>query len=591
MFCLKCGAKVIEGAVFCEKCGAKLMTVAENSVEGRPAQTDMSETADPMASESSKAVGGVLLEIAKPDKQMASGMQSFNGMSGQTVSQTENTYEPVLAGDIYGLLRERAQDCPEIKKVDFQQKSGITTLKGKKNRYFVGYFNGFYKLSVCPVFLLSIHRVIFWFAICFTLFLLAEGGDLEEIYPLIGGCLLIGGVGGIISEVICRGERKKIAPYIQKSLSKAVCIKDPVAPVMEPLLSHPRMWFLGLPLSAASITQPIFYSAAALAGTAVLLVSSGALDRAGNPGYMQSSYNAYDDGPKSETDLPSSGSEGISLGKTYTDEKEGFSFMYPSDWDIAELSPDALVSVACIGAYGTNALIIVEKDIADDAYFTAEKSDFKDLYSSMEGFSNVSIMDLSEIELDGCPARKLTFAADNDNGVHLIWTQYFYIRGSYMYAVTCIVEESDYDKYVPVFYAVADSYVIAAADGGHDASEMINSYEGSWHGLEYVNDRMFMEISYVDANGGYFDISISWSDSASEWTQWELQGVYTEEGVMQYYGNEIEYGGSYETVEIEENVVSEAEEGVLWIGDDGLLYWDDYTEPSGETYAFEKSVY
>lgn len=474
MFCSKCGTKAIEGAVFCEKCGAKLMAATENPVEGRSAQTDMHEASDPMASESSKAVGGVPPEIAKPDKPMVSGMQSSNGMSGQTALETENTYEPVLAGDVYDLLRESAQDCPEIKKVDFQQKSGITTLKGKKNRYFVGYSNGFYKLSVCPVFLFSIHRVIFWFAVCLTLFLLAEGGDLEEIYPLIGGCLLIGGLGGIISEVICRGERKKIAPFIQKSLSKAVCIKDLVAPMIEPLLSHPRMWFLGLPLPAASIAQPIFYSVAALAGTAVLLVSSGALDRAGNPGYMQSSYNAYDDGSESETNLPSSGSEGISLDKTYTDEKEGFSFMYPSDWDIAELSPDVLVSVVCTGAYGMNALIIVEKDIADDAYFTAEKSDFRDLYSSMEGFSNVSIMDLSEIELDGCPARKLTFAADNDNGVHLIWTQFFYIRGSYIYAVTCIVEESDYDKYEPVFHAVVDSYVIAAADDGYDASEMIN---------------------------------------------------------------------------------------------------------------------
>lgn len=589
MFCSKCGAQTKEGTVFCEKCGAKLMVAAEDPVERRSAQMDMRKASDPMASESSKAVGGEPSEITKPDKLTASGEQSSNGMSGQTMSETENTYEPVLAGDIYGLLRESAQDCPEIKKVDFQQKSGITTLKGKKNRYFVGYSNGFYKLSVCPVFLFSIHRVIFWFTICFTLFLLAEGGDLEEIYPLIGGCFLIGGVGGIISEVICRGERKKIAPFIQKSLSKVTYIKDPVAPIIEPLLSHPRMWFLGFPLSAASIIQPIFYSAAALAGTAVLLVSSGALDRAENPGYMQSSYNAYDDGSESEIDLQSSGSEGISLGKTYTDEKEGFSFMYPSDWDIAELSPDALVSVACTGAYGTNALIIVEKDIADDAYFTAEKSDFRDLYSSMEGFRNVSIMDLSEIELDRCPARKLTFAADNDNGVHLIWMQYFYIRGSYIYAVTCIVEESDYDKYEPVFHAVMDSYAIAAVDKGFDASEMINWYEGSWAGRDY--DRIFMEINYVDANGGYFDISISWSSSASEVSEWELWGVYMEEeGVIQYYGNQIE-SCYYDDGGVNSEVVSETEEGILWIGDDSLLYWDDYTEPSGESYALEKLAY
>lgn len=123
-----------------------------------------------------------------------------------------------------------------------------------------------------------------------------------------------------------------------------------------------------------------------------------------------------------------------------------------------------------------------------------------------------------------------------------------------------------------------------------DGSFGISRYEGAWSGRDY--DRLYMEIRYVDASGGYYDISISWSSSASEWTQWELQAAYMEEeGVIQYYGNQIEYAGVYETGETEENVVSEMEEGILWIGDDGLLYWVDYTEPSWEPYVLEKSAY
>lgn len=171
------------------------------------------------------------------------------------------------------------------------------------------------------------------------------------------------------------------------------------------------------------------------------------------------------------------------------------------------------------------------------------------------------------------------------------------VNTMFIYEIPIDVAKSDKSLVLNIDNLI--SFIIrSGSDNNYDmetkagmSSTGIEAYEGSWHGLEYVNDRMFMEISYVDANGGYFDISISWSSSASEWTQWELQGVYTEEGVMRYYGNEIEYESSYETGETKENVVSQAEEGVLWIGDDGLLYWDDYTEPSGETFAFEKSVY
>lgn len=63
-----------------------------------------------------------------------------------------------------------------------------------------------------------------------------------------------------------------------------------------------------------------------------------------------------------------------------------------------------------------------------------------------------------------------------------------------------------------------------------------------------------------------------------------------EEGVIQYYGNQIEYC-YYDDGGVNSEVVSETEEGILWFGDDGLLYWDDYTEPSGGSYIFEKSTY
>lgn len=303
MFCTKCGAKVTEGAAFCKKCGVRLTVAAGNALEERSVQTDMRGTAEPMASEALKASKGGAPETLRSDKPTVSEPQKFTEPVRQATSETSNTVGEISAGDVYDLLWKNASNCPEIKKVDFQQKMGITMIKGKKNRYFVGFSRGDYRLSVCPKFLLSIHRVLFWFAILVTVSLLVQGIDAEEIYPLLGWCLLIGGVGGILSEMICKNEKKEVATFIKETLSKIVCIKEPVAPIIEPLLSHPRLWFLGFSLPKASIIMPIVYSLVALCGTVILMIGSGVLGHTGTPSYNTYNDRNYDiDDNESETD-------------------------------------------------------------------------------------------------------------------------------------------------------------------------------------------------------------------------------------------------------------------------------------------------
>lgn len=381
--------------------------------------------------------------------------------------QKRNTVEPVSEGDIYDLLWKSAANRPEIKKVDYQQRAGITMLKGKRNRYFVGGSGGAYKLSVSPRFSLSIHRIIFLFTIVLTVTFLVKGFDLEEIYPLLGWCLLIGGVGGIVSEAVCRGEKKEIVTFIKKVLSKAVCVKEPVSPIFEPLSSHPGLWFLGFSLPVASVIEPIIYSLAALAGAVLLISGSGVLDNTGFSGYNEPHYDTYDDESETDRYMSSSDTDNVLLEYEYINEDEGFSFMYPYNWeieDVEDVNPDALVSVACTGMLGTYARITVEKDIDDGFCFDATEADFEEVFSATEGLSNVKVMDLSDIELDGYPARKLTTAFNNDAGVRVIVIQYFYSRGSYLYVVNCAVEEYDYDSYEPRFNAIMGSYTITAAN-------------------------------------------------------------------------------------------------------------------------------
>lgn len=181
------------------------------------------------------------------------------------------------------------------------------------------------------------------------------------------------------------------------------------------------------------------------------------------PGGRQSySSDTYDDEDREDDHVGNQG-ESISLTRTYLNEVEGFSFMYPDDWEIEdteEVLPEAIVSVARSGMFGIYARIAVMKDIDDGFYLTASRVDFEEMYSSVEDMSNVEIMDLSDIVLDGHSARKLTLACNNDIGTRMVEIQYFYIRDSYVYAVMCVVEDKNFDRYEPVFDAIMDTYSI-----------------------------------------------------------------------------------------------------------------------------------
>ena len=124
-----------------------------------------------------------------------------------------------------------------------------------------------------------------------------------------------------------------------------------------------------------------------------------------------------------------------------------------------------------------------------------------------------------------------------------------------------------------------------------DIYEIMDLYEGSWTAREY--DSVVMKNEYVDANGGYLDISISWGIGTSELTEWQLTGIYDEEdSSIHYTGTRLEWYVEEPDGGAGTRVVSEEENGVIWIEEDGLLYWVDYTKiPPDVPLAFQKSAY
>lgn len=175
----------------------------------------------------------------------------------------------------------------------------------------------------------------------------------------------------------------------------------------------------------------------------------------------------------------SNNNKNTSLTQTYVNADEGFSFMYPYGWeiedveefadigDIGEVGAEVLVWVVCTGATGTFAPNMSVVKVADDV----TKEDWEEGLSSDASKSNVKVIDLSDIELDGCPAKKLTVAFNNNSGIRFTTIQYFYIRDIDIYIVECIVEEDKYDRYEPIFNAIMDSYTITAADGLNASNE------------------------------------------------------------------------------------------------------------------------
>lgn len=110
-------------------------------------------------------------------------------------------------------------------------------------------------------------------------------------------------------------------------------------------------------------------------------------------------------------------------------------------------------------------------------------------------------------------------------------------------------------------------------------------YVGEW--WDTYSQRCAMEISSED--GISYSIDINWGNSAWDNTHWSFWGTYDEIlGGIHYYGSEIEeYYAEDGTVE--ETYVYTDGEGIIYLADDGTLYWNDYKEQAGAECIFEKA--
>ena len=142
--------------------------------------------------------------------------------------------------------------------------------------------------------------------------------------------------------------------------------------------------------------------------------------------------------------------------------------------------------------------------------------------------------------------------------------------------------QEEYDN-----WASGESYrnIIVGSDGHLIIPDHTAEYAGTW--WDEYSQRCYMEIRCDD--GINYSIDINWGSSAWENTHWSFYGTYDEvDGGIHYYGSRIEEVYS-EGGEVQETYSYTDGEGLIWLGDDGMLYWEDYTEQQGEDCVFARS--
>lgn len=108
--------------------------------------------------------------------------------------------------------------------------------------------------------------------------------------------------------------------------------------------------------------------------------------------------------------------ENILLTQSYINEEESFSFMYPEDWTIQN-DPECLAFVSSQSSLASYANLLVVKEINDESYFSASKSDWEEYYNSFDDYDNAEITDISDVVLGNHSARKITVRAKNKDGI------------------------------------------------------------------------------------------------------------------------------------------------------------------------------
>lgn len=457
MFCSNCGSKVNDGDVFCVKCGAKL----DKEVEKEP-----------------------VVDIKSDETEIQ-----------RTESQVEDSEDVIKA------LNDTAWKCPIIKKI-IPLSKGVA-LRGKVRRYNIGIVSDQVRVVSILDGFYSILHMIPGFIISYLAASIAWDAAYEEYYSLLLAFVLLW-TGGLLAvyPFIGRREKEAVLAYVREvAESKGVALES----------DHKKT------KGSIRLVCCVIALFAGIAFMVSYIVGNVDFGNGENEDSTTWDYGTADDMESiSLNNIGMDDTKNITISQIYSNDEEGFYFMYPDGWIVDEEYPDALVMISVPSESvftGSVASIAVMKDYADDAFFSATVSDFEEEWAEMMGDGIKSIHDvgLEDIILSGHSARKLSYTVVADNGVSSKQIVYFYMIDYEMFAICCTSSEDSWDKYEFVFEEIMDGYTITkqsealSQDGGDAGSLEAERAEGVY----YMGETASVTYTYPSGNAGDCDITMT----------------------------------------------------------------------------------
>lgn len=518
MFCSKCGAKAIEGAVFCGKCGAKLVQNGVGAQSSVPIPTQ----------ESSEMLAASITATLKSDQETVKGSEA-------KINQKADTHEEALSISgsnvgIYAILKDNIDMCPAIKSAE-QVKKGVH-LCGKIYSHSVMFVKGHagqVRLKSVLAFPLSIvYGLSVVLFCCITGTMLADlikyGLICIEYYHaiLFAICCLVAGVILFAHSFLGRKEKAAVADYVRKitelksiNLSgekKTAMSKIRIVGAVVLTLAGIIILPLNLPDFVNSLKYPDELLYDGLPVTRFLEMTQEDVESEyGDPWFTGQhiitgdDYHDYFGSIGSIGDVVYSKETGKVIYIQFYGNNcscNGKKLDKPLKRVLDILSARYKGGYPILGVYGSR----------HSGFYYEEEAVYFGETPSQEDI-------LAQREFEDGRYGHYKFVSFNAYGEEYYDSDLaLNMRGKQDYKIDIIsrvwmkdVQNIDYvclytDEWIETLNASYENILLNNEYTNEEDSE-ISRYEGSWFDRNY--GRICMEINYVDANGGYFDISIS----------------------------------------------------------------------------------
>jgi len=189
----------------------------------------------------------------------------------------------------------------------------------------------------------------------------------------------------------------------------------------------------------------------------------------------------------------------LSLSQTYINDAEGFTFNYPSEWEIHEWkNVGSIVELSVDHPITENEIIFISMTITKE--FWLDPNEFLDNIEEEihEEFSRLNdvetnVINLKDVDLNGILAHRLLYSL-KDNNSYDYYLGYYYVVGNTIFTVEFHSPESLFDRYEPIFDAIMETYRITQS-----------------------MDTSYTDLEWQTVSDGYFSVNIP-----STWL-WEMQ--------------------------------------------------------------------